>query len=94
MTPDRKDDLIIDELKEALKIHINSQTKYEERQFEFNKSIQEFIERADPVITAFRNITNASDIFSKIIMGTAKIFLALGAILGVIYTIKEWIRKG
>jgi hypothetical protein len=48
---------------------------------------------AGPVITAFNNVSTAGKVSTKVIMFTAKLFLAIGAILGSVYAFREWINK-
>lgn len=95
-----KENITIEEIKDKLDKHILYQEKHEKRQgqildnlLESDKKLDEFIKKANPVINAFDNISNASDLLSKIIFKTSKIVLAIGVIIGSFYAFKEWINK-
>jgi len=49
--------------------------------------------KVDPVVSAFNEYSTTGKITSKIVMTTAKIVISIGAIIGSIYAIKEWIKK-
>lgn len=93
-------DKTIDGIALKLDKHIEKQKKSEEKQEQilnsillYHEDMRKFVRGANPVITAFTNISTAGDVVSKMIMGLSKLLLSIGVILGVIYSIKKWIMK-
>lgn len=56
-------------------------------------SITAFHLRAEPVLQAFENATNARTFAWQIVLGLAKLFVAIGAIFAGILAVKEWIKR-
>lgn len=83
----------IESMKKDIIIFKTEQDKLIQSVSEYHDYMKAFVARAETVIVAFNNIQNAGDVVSKTVFFMAKFFIATGAILGVIYAVKEWIVR-
>ncbi|MFA5158513.1 MAG: hypothetical protein WC451_05010 [Patescibacteria group bacterium] len=60
---------------------------------EILKEIKLLSDKVNPVVQAFNNYSTTGKIASKVVFKTAQFVIALGVIIGSIYTVKEWIKK-
>ena len=91
---------IINEIAVRIEQHIVQQRKHEEKQEEilasmlkYHEDMRSFIGDATKMVDLFTRIATARDIFSRILFWSAKVVIAVGILIGAIYSFKKWIIK-